>query len=186
MAKEYSTEQKNLLTTEIYKKISQNGIRSYSMSQLASDLQISKKTVYKYYHSKEELITMIVSQFSDDLRTLVLPNVSNFKQVQDVMHQAFKMGSLIGHTFSDGFITDLENVYPEIYKSYQNSLNLFEKRMTNWLDQCEENKVIGSQDNELVNLVITHMIPIIQRQYGEDSDLKLAEFENLMLRAIKP
>lgn len=42
-----------------------SGFRNFSLDQVASELHISKKTIYKYYQTKEELIrTVLIKQLS--------------------------------------------------------------------------------------------------------------------------
>jgi len=45
-----------------YKKFSQHGFKKVTMDEIASELSISKKTVYKYFDSKEAILEEMVNQ----------------------------------------------------------------------------------------------------------------------------
>ncbi len=45
-----------------YSKFSQHGFKKVTMDEIASELEISKKTVYKYFESKEAILEEIVNQ----------------------------------------------------------------------------------------------------------------------------
>ncbi|MBU0713008.1 TetR/AcrR family transcriptional regulator [bacterium] len=48
-------------------QIMKNGIRSFTIENLAAELRISKKTVYKYFASKEEFVEAVLMYNFDDL-----------------------------------------------------------------------------------------------------------------------
>ena len=48
-------------------QIMRNGIRSFTIEKLTAELRISKKTVYKYFASKEEFIEAVLMYNFDDL-----------------------------------------------------------------------------------------------------------------------
>lgn len=187
MPQEYTPAQKQLLTQHVYDKISQHGIKSYSMDQLALDLHISKKTVYKYYTNKKTLIEMIVNQFTDQLFEISLPVPSSFAEVTAIMHTTLVQGTQIGRTFSDGFVNDLQEVYPDVYQEYQNELNHFSDRVVQWLNHCAADNLIASIDNEVFALITQTMLPVIQNQFApEQVSTRLTHFEELLIKLLRP
>ena len=54
------TEQEEQILEEGFESIAQTGVRSFTVESLASRLGMSKKTIYKYFPTKEKLIRKIV------------------------------------------------------------------------------------------------------------------------------
>lgn len=59
MDNQYSDQEKQILE-EGFESITQTGVKSFTVESLASRLGMSKKTIYKYFPTKEKLIRKIV------------------------------------------------------------------------------------------------------------------------------
>ncbi|GAY71885.1 TetR/AcrR family transcriptional regulator [Lentilactobacillus kosonis] len=187
MPKEYSPDQRRVLTEQIYNQISLHGIKSYSMDQLAKDLQVSKKTVYKYYQNKETLIKSMMNQFTDELLHVELPKPVSFGDVSQTIHLAIQQAIKISRTFADGFVEELHEVYPSIYDDYQRNLDQFYKLIIDWLNEAAELGVTAKVDNEVVALIPPTMLPVFRRFYSEeDFDKHVENFEKLVIKMLKP
>ncbi len=56
-------ELKLVIQDHIAKDFSNHGFRNFALDQIANELHISKKTIYKYFRTKEELIrTVLIKQ----------------------------------------------------------------------------------------------------------------------------
>ena len=51
---------KNIILKEGFRSVSINGIKSFTVENLASKLSMSKKTIYQYFPKKEVLIKKII------------------------------------------------------------------------------------------------------------------------------
>jgi AcrR family transcriptional regulator len=56
------SELKQAILDLAYEKFSQHGFKRITMDEIAADLKMSKKTVYKYFESKEAILEEIVDQ----------------------------------------------------------------------------------------------------------------------------
>lgn len=65
-------ELKLVILDHIAKDFSNNGFRNFAIDQIANELHISKKTIYKYFRTKEELIrTVLIKQLTIAYREVV-------------------------------------------------------------------------------------------------------------------
>ena len=55
------------ILTSARQLIAERGYRGWTMDELSSKAHISKRTLYRYYSSKEELITAVVDGFLADI-----------------------------------------------------------------------------------------------------------------------
>ncbi len=70
------TEQEEQILEEGFESITQTGVKSFTVESLASRLGMSKKTIYKYFPTKEKLIRKIVIFMTGKIEDL-------FKKVRD-------------------------------------------------------------------------------------------------------
>lgn len=63
---------KSRILDHIEKKLSTQGFRNFTVDQIANELHISKKTIYKTFRTKEELIrSAIINQLNNPYRYLI-------------------------------------------------------------------------------------------------------------------
>jgi len=157
------------------------------MDQLAKDLRVSKKTVYKYYESKETLIKEMMDQFTDKLLSINLPKPESFDDVRQIIHLAIEQAMKISRTFADGFVDDLHDVYPNVYDDYQQNLDQFYGLILNWLNESAQLGIIAKVDNEVLALITPTMMPVLRRSFSdEEFDEHVANFEKLVVKMLKP
>jgi AcrR family transcriptional regulator len=70
------TEQEEQILEQGFESIAQTGVRSFTVESLASRLGMSKKTIYKYFPTKEKLIRKIVNFMTGKIERL-------FKKVRE-------------------------------------------------------------------------------------------------------
>jgi len=110
------------------------GFYKTSMDQLASGLKISKKTIYKYFPSKEAIIREIVSSIQSEIQTHLNEIL---KSKENAVIKLIRINKLIGlllMRLSDKWINDLRTHMPELW---------------NRIDDFRTQKLIGS-----INLIV--------------------------------
>lgn len=99
------------------KQFLSQGIRNLTMMKLVEPLGISTKTVYKYFHSKEELL-------AECLRVLYTAYFNEFNEIVNqssnpvnTLHLLFRMTLEKDFGMSRDFFYDLNYYYPELQNS---------------------------------------------------------------------
>ena len=59
---------KNIILEQGFAQFSKNGMRQFTVESLAANLGMSKKTIYKYFPTKEILIERVVGYFTGSIR----------------------------------------------------------------------------------------------------------------------
>ncbi|MFH7003546.1 TetR/AcrR family transcriptional regulator [Flavobacterium bizetiae] len=110
--------------TELFLKL---GFKSVTMDDIAGEMCISKKTIYKYFCNKEVLIeestSTVHQQVHDVIDTIVVKNYN-------AIHENFEIREMFRDMFKNATDTSplyqLKKHYPEIYQNI----------MTHEIDQC--------------------------------------------------
>ncbi|GEM_PF-479007 len=92
-----------------------SGIRNFTVERMCADLRISKKTVYKHFQTKEELVEAILY---DSFQKLFSAVKSTPKNEQNPLEYVFlTIKTIFDHVGANGpeFIYDIKFLYPRIW-----------------------------------------------------------------------
>ena len=116
-------EVKERIAEKAYELFNRYGIRSVSMDDIATQLGMSKKTLYHYYADKDELVSAVFS-------TVLEGNKSNCclaeQQADNALHEVFLGFDRVQEMFSSmnpSVLFDMEKYHPasfRIFQEYQN------------------------------------------------------------------
>lgn len=93
------------------------GFKSFTMDDIANDLGISKKTIYKYFGNKKDLVTQTVSFIHDDC----LCKIDNVSQLgYNAIEENFEIKKIFKDFFQastdESPMYQLEKYYPKVYE----------------------------------------------------------------------
>jgi len=98
------------------KRFMESGISKVTLDEIATELGMSKKTMYKFFPSKEDLLKTIVHAMMNGLRVRVEAVVNSDKPF---VEKAPELLALIGHQISimsKQFLFDLQRFTPQLWK----------------------------------------------------------------------
>ncbi len=104
---------KNLIENEAIKQISQYGFKKFTMSDIAKSAKISKKTIYKYYDSKENLIEELIDSI---IKREISENSSIVASNDPIPVKLEKLIMInLNQELPIHFINELQYQYPQIW-----------------------------------------------------------------------
>lgn len=134
-------------------KFTQYGFWDISLDVLAKELRISKKTFYKYFSSKDEIIERVV----ENVTTKIAKSVENIVKSEGTSpEKLFKLIEFISQRFitiSEKWLADLSIHYPELWEGLENFReNMINKNLTEIIAQGQNEGLIKEYP---VNLIMT-------------------------------
>ncbi|MDF0707070.1 TetR/AcrR family transcriptional regulator [Flagellimonas okinawensis] len=97
------------------------GSKRFSMDELASNLGISKKTLYRYFGSKEVLVRESLTYYFDkilaDINKYILENPNEEQPLTTVIY-IYKQGLMTFQEINPSFLHGLNKYYPKAYQQY--------------------------------------------------------------------
>lgn len=147
-------------------KFQREGFYKTSMDELARELQISKKTIYKYYASKEKLVEHIVldkmtcdaqriQEFLDRDENVVI----KFIKILNLNHERFSC-------MSEKWFRDLQIHTPQLWLDMDKfKTQTIEQTMKRLIEQGKKEKLI---ENYPVEIIITCMIASVKAILNAD------------------
>jgi AcrR family transcriptional regulator len=101
------------------------GIRSVSMDDIATQLGMSKKTLYQYYTDKEELVDAVLSTLLETNRKQCLEDRQKAENAVHEVIQAFEMMQEMFTNMNPSIVFDLEKYHPTVSKKLQQHKHVF-------------------------------------------------------------
>lgn len=92
------------------------GIKSVTMSDIAQDLGISKRTLYEVFPNKEELLESVVNKYMDKADADMSVILSKSKNVIDTLLRMYAKQLSEMHNTSKSLMFDLKKYHPNVYK----------------------------------------------------------------------
>lgn len=130
--------------SELYHK---HGIRSITMDDLASELGMSKKTIYKYFSSKNKLVSKVVEMEGKLHEKKFMEVLKNCKNALEEMIEMSKLTCQMLKNCNPNFEFELKRHYPKIHK---NVLVQKQMRILNWvIDNIRKGKKEGFYRKDL-------------------------------------
>ena len=155
------------------------GIKSVSMDDVAHELSISKKTLYKLFKDKEELVTKVLeSPAHDDFKNFPKDEPLNAVQKHVMVYEAIVefLTSL-----NPNFEYDLKKYYPKLY------LEVIQKRRERVFENMKRDLEQGIQEGFFrpdMNVEIITIINIMRIESLQTTDV-LEVFHHSMLDVVK-
>ncbi len=105
--------------------VMQYGIRSISMDDIASNLGMSKKTIYQYFKDKDELIEAVVDEV---IETNQCACKSDIDRSENAVHEIFLVMDMMAEMFktmNPSILYDMQKYHPAAFSKFSKHKNEF-------------------------------------------------------------
>ncbi|MCE3199672.1 TetR/AcrR family transcriptional regulator [Paenibacillus sonchi] len=147
MEKQHQIRQK--LTNRLLLHVRKNGFQGLKMDEISKIMDISRATLYKYFSTKEDIITFIVSSFVEYIHEIIEDSDSNQVFVQR-FQQTFEQTILLKEYITDIFLRELENSYPENYERLKEAMKQREDQELAFYDDGIKEGFFNKIDGRLI------------------------------------
>ncbi len=154
------SEEKQKILDESTKIFLQEGFYKTPMDEIARELKISKKTIYKYFDSKETLVKEVVLNFLEQNKNNIL-NLLN--ENNDAVTKCFNLFQYFGKllvSINDKWIRDIQEHYRYLWKE----IDEFRTKMmlANISILIEQGKAEGFIVDYPTNIIVTFFISSVR------------------------
>lgn len=114
-------------------RVAEHGIRSVVMSQLARDLGMSTKTLYRLFPSKEAMLMAMVERWSARLVAAQQRRMRSSMSAEERVRTAVRHLTAWRSKFADAFWVDLEFEHPDVWARYRQIVAESQDHSTAWM-----------------------------------------------------
>ena len=162
---------------------SKYGIRSITMDYIASELGVSKRTLYEIFQDKDDLVYQAIIEGTKEHRKMC-QNIIN--ESYNIIEAIYKIGKFNHELFSKInplFFEDLKKYHFSIYNKFHQNGDLRDYELTRTLfEKGKKEGIIRNDINiDLLNIIIHKLIDIIH-----DDDLKFYDNDEILKTVFIP
>lgn len=117
-----------------YAKFSKHGVRGVTMDDIASDLRMSKKTLYRHFTGKEELVRTLVLEKYIALHESVFKVLDQGGTTRELFSKVFPLLGRYVQTLSPVFLADVQHEYPRVWELHEKNRTTLIRRFSNVLE----------------------------------------------------
>jgi len=141
-------------------QIMQNGVRNFTIEKLASDLKISKKTIYKYFSTKEEFVEKVLLYNFADLFTKVR-NLPEHPE-DPLKHILMVLNIILNHVsvISSSSVYEVKLYYPNVWRQVEEFRQDLMRNLNNAFIKAQHMGLI--RKNLEMNLITEMIMNIVQ------------------------
>ncbi|HUM51315.1 MAG TPA: TetR/AcrR family transcriptional regulator [Chitinophagales bacterium] len=158
--------------TETFKK---HGLKKYSMDSIASELKVSKATLYHYFSSKDEMVEIALMRVIGQMNEF--ENITK-NELLSFETRFYKMLELFSNAFTDIsnlFLADLQDEYPLLWKLIQQFIDYVNQVLTDFYNNGKQAGVFRE--------IHTAILVISDRMFfNAISDVEFLTKNNITLR----
>lgn len=122
-------------------KFFRDGFYKTTMDEVAFELKMSKKTIYKFFPSKDDLVTAIARHFMEGLKSKILPALNSDKNAIEKLQELIQILAKVSTKISSKKMDEIRQHYPKLW----NEIDSFRTKMmfANITKVIDQGKVEG-------------------------------------------
>lgn len=108
-------EVQNKIIAYTEKKFFRDGFYKTTMDEIASELRMSKKTIYKYFPSKDQLVHTIVMYFMQSMKSKIVPALQSDKNAIEKLSDLINIIANVSEKITADRFEELKRYYPDLW-----------------------------------------------------------------------
>jgi AcrR family transcriptional regulator len=170
-------EDQNKIIELTEEKFFRDGFYKTTMDEVASELKMSKKTIYKFFPSKDDLITAIAKHFMEGVKSKVLPALNSDKNAIEKLAELNHILAKISTKVSSKRMDEIRQHFPKLW----NEIDSFRTKMmfgniTKVIDQGkEEGLFIDYPTPIIMNTLVSSVRSIVNPEFILNNNFSIAE-----------
>jgi AcrR family transcriptional regulator len=118
-------EDQNKIVELTEEKFFRDGFYKTTMDEVASELKMSKKTIYKFFPSKDELIRAIARHFMEGLKNKILPALNSDKNAIEKLAELNNILAKVSQKITSKRMDEIKTYFPNLW----NEIDSFRTKM---------------------------------------------------------
>ncbi|MDE6246393.1 MAG: TetR/AcrR family transcriptional regulator [Muribaculaceae bacterium] len=159
-----SSEDYNTLLERIHPIILDKGLKAATMDIVAKRLQMSKRTLYEIFDSKDDMILKVLSHHADQNHKAVWEIMHTAPNVMEAFIKIFALHRDDFHQMNIAFFKDIDRLYSNIRPEHEENHKKFQKEMLKFINMgIEEGYIRGDLNFPILLRMVEIQMESIKR-----------------------
>jgi AcrR family transcriptional regulator len=170
-------EDQNKIVELTEEKFFRDGFYKTTMDEVASELKMSKKTIYKFFPSKEDLITAIAKHFMEGMKSKIVPALNSDKNAIEKLAELNNILAKASEKISSHRMDEIRTHFPSLW----NEIDSFRTKMmfgniTKVIDQGKaEGLFIDYPTPIIMNTLVSSVRAIVNPEFILNNNFSIGE-----------
>jgi len=179
-------EEQNKIIEQTEEKFFRDGFYKTTMDEIASELRISKKTIYKFFPSKDDLVKAIAKYFMNRLKNTILPALNSDKNAIEKLGDLINILAKVSEKISAARMEELKRHYPSLW----NEIDSFRTEMmfgniTKVIEQGKkEGLFVDYPTNIIMNVLVASVRTIVNPDFILNNNFSIIEAARFAFRIV--
>lgn len=142
--------------------ISKKGFRNWTVDQLTADAGVSRRTLYRYFDSKDEIIAAVIDTFLSEsaevIDNILVKENNPADIIKRIIQHIYTKGKFITHPQS---LEDLKIYYPYLWDKIDAFRTKQISKVITVFIQSGQNEILKNTDPRIVNTVFIAAIQAV-------------------------
>lgn len=167
-------------------KFFRDGFYKTTMDEIASELRMSKKTIYKYFPSKDELVHAIAKFFMNKMKNKIVPALQSDKNAIEKLGDLINILAKASEKISAARMEELKRYYPALWNEIDNfRTEMMFGNITKVIDQGKnEGLFVDYPTNIIMNILVASIRSIVNPDFIMNNNYSLIEAARYAFRIV--
>lgn len=158
-------------------KFFKEGFQKITMDEMAAELHMSKKTIYKFFPSKDDLVQAVVKYFMNYMKSKIVPVLSGDKNAIEKLEGLMNILATTSQRISTKMIDDMRRHFPVQW----NEIDKFRTEMmfgnvTKVIDQGKKEGLFLNYPTEIIMMVfVSAMRSVVSPEFIINNNFSMKE-----------
>ena len=179
-------EDQTKIIEQIEDKLFKEGFYKTTMDDVASELGMSKKTIYKFFPSKDDLVMAIAKHFMNSMKNKIVPALNSDKNAIEKLSELINILAKASEKVSPKRMDEIRKYFPNLW----NEIDSFRTKMmfgniTKVIDQGKkEGLFIDYPTNIVMNVLVASVRNIVNPDFILNNNFSIIEAARYAFRII--
>jgi TetR/AcrR family transcriptional regulator len=170
-------EDQNKIVEMTEEKFFRDGFYKTTMDEVAAELKMSKKTIYKFFPSKEDLVMAIAKHFMEGVKGRILPALNSDKNAIEKLAELNNVLAKISEKVTSKRMDEIKTYFPSLW----NEIDSFRTKMmfaniTKVIDQGKaEDLFIDYPTPIIMNTLVSSVRAIVNPEFILNNNFSIKE-----------
>ncbi len=170
-------EEKDKIIEQIEDKLFKEGFYKTTMDEVASELGMSKKTIYKFFPSKDDLVMAIAKHFMNVMKSKIVPALNTNKNAIEKLAELINILATASEKVSPKRMDEIRKYFPNLW----NEIDSFRTKMmfgniTKVIDQGKnEGLFIDYPTTIIMNILVASIRNIVNPDFILNNNFSIIE-----------
>ena len=171
---------------QIEDKLFKEGFYKTTMDDVASELGMSKKTIYKFFPSKDDLVMAIAKHFMNSMKNKIVPALNSDKNAIEKLAELINILATASEKVSPKRMDEIRKYFPNLW----NEIDSFRTKMmfgniTKVIDQGKaEGLFIDYPTSIMMNILVASVRNIVNPDFILNNNFSIIEAARYAFRII--